>query len=115
LPDTGERVSRLWGWAFLILDKQTSPEDYVRTIVLESEGKVYTFPTKMVERTGVQDTFKKLEMNLVNSGFYTDILKDDIAPGIYKISVSFAHPDGTTYLLRSGRLIERTINFMELR
>jgi hypothetical protein len=115
LSNSEGNLFRLWGWAFLTLDKQASPEDYVRKIILVSDDRVYTFPTIAVPRSGVQEVYKDLGMDLLNSGFYTDISKEAIAPGIYKIHISFTHPDGTSYLLNSGRVIERTINLIELR
>lgn len=111
----GENLYRLWGWAFLTIDKDIVLSDYTRYIILESDNKIYKYPVTIVERTGVQEAFKDLNMDLLNSGFYANISEESISLGVYRIYVEFEKADGVSYLLSSANMIEKTPNSISLR
>jgi hypothetical protein len=85
-------IYRMYGWAFSLMDENVSPDMYDRTIVLTSSTKTYFFPIQTVQRSGVQDAYKHLNMDLVGSGFSVLISKDVIQPGKYRIGIIFKNP-----------------------
>jgi len=115
-----ENISRsskfkLWGWAFLTDDRYLSIDDYNRAIILFSDDEIYQYPVISTERLGVQDFFSDLNMDLINSGFYTYLTKETIKPGLYKIGMIFETKNGVAKLLWSSNYIEKTNNFISLK
>ena len=87
----GQDLYKLWGWAFLNVDPSKTPDMYEQEIVLTSRSRYYFFPAKSVPRPGVQEAFKNLNMNLINSGFSTLIAMDVIRPGKYSVGIVFRY------------------------
>lgn len=111
-----EEVYRLWGWAFSPTDPTMSPDQYEREIILASNEKVYVFPTDTVARQGVQDTFKDLNMDLLNSGYSTLIAKDVLPVGEYRVGIIFRDPStGQEYYTDKPKVIlKRSPNGLSL-
>jgi len=111
----GQDLYKLWGWAFLSADPSKTPEMYVREILLTSGSRHYYFPTTSVQRQGVQDTFKDLNMDLINSGFSTLIAKDVIWPGKYSVGIVFRYqPCDCAYYVATNNVVIRTANQLQL-
>jgi hypothetical protein len=109
IKSDGQELFQLWGWSFLLSDPNQAIYD--RFIVLQSDTRIYFFPTQTVERQGVQETFKDLNMDLLFSGYSTIICKDVIKPGRYQIGIVFKNQfDNSTYYIRSNKLLVRTAN-----
>lgn len=112
-----QEVYLLWGWAFSTLDPSLSPDMYEREILLiSSSQKVYAFSINTVSRTGVQEVFKDLNMNLTESGFSTLISKDVLPVGEYRIGIVFRNPStGLSYYTDNPkRILLRTPNSLSL-
>lgn len=128
---SGEPVYRLSGWGFLTLDPALAPEGYTRTLLLKPEDSAgpawkrtlglappaggYAYPTHIVRRARLEKFFKDAPMDLTTAGFWASIATESLAPGAYKIQMLFTHPSGKTYLLRTGRTLVRTQNYVKLK
>ncbi len=107
---------KLWGWAFLFIDKEFTPDDYTRTLVLESQSGIFTYAVTSIPRIGVHETFSDYGLDLINSGFVTYISSQDIPNDIYHISMKFeSKNNATSFLLRSNKRLEKSHNFFLLR
>jgi hypothetical protein len=109
-PENGLNFMKIRGWAFLTSDKQKSPDDYQRSLILLSEKSHYTLDIKRIEREGVQSHFSDLGMNLVGSGFQAVFDNNSILPGLYKIGVLFVNESGQELFLLTNKYIEKTSN-----
>ncbi len=111
----GKHQKTLWGWAFLTSDKNLSPADFTRSVVLISEETAYIFDVRNVARSGVETHFADLKMNLANSGFSVTFSEDMLMEGEYRIGILFKNPDLEDQLILTDKLIKKTLNSIELR
>lgn len=113
----GQDLYMLSGWAFSVQEKNISPGMYERTIVLVSDSKTYHFPTETIQRPGVQEFYKDLGMNLIDSGFRALIAKDVLQPGEYRIGIIFRDPSTelSSYSDKPRRIVLRTPNQLTLK
>lgn len=102
------------GWGFLTSEPNLTPDDYERKVVLSSGTDVFTITTETVRRADVQKAFLDLNMNVVNSGFLSEFSLDKLPVGNYSISLFFEKTDGSTSLLNSTWVLERTADTIQL-
>jgi hypothetical protein len=113
----GQNIYRLYGWAFSTMYKEVPPDMYEREIVLTSNSNTYFFPIENLKRPGVQDVYKYLQMDLVDSGFLTLISKDVILPGEYRVGIVFKNllNNSAYYADKPKRTVIRTPNNLFLK
>lgn len=109
-----EGKCQIVGWGFLSSEPNLTPDDYERKVVLTSGIDVFTIATETVQRADVQDAFLNLNMNLVNSGFLSEFSLDKLPVGKYNISLLFEKADGSTSLLNSIWVLDRTTDTIQL-
>lgn len=109
-----EGKCQIVGWGFLSSEPNLTPDDYERKVVLTSGIDVFTIATETVQRADVQKAFTDLNMNLVNSGFLSEFSLDKLPVGKYNISLLFEKSDGSTSLLNSIWVLERTADTIQL-
>ena len=109
----GQALYFLRGWSFISEDPNQST--YERLIVLQSDTKTYFFPSERYNRPGVQETYKALNMDLLNSGFHTYISPDVIEPGTYHIGILFINQSSNAlYYKVTNKMITRTDHQLQL-
>jgi len=109
-----EGKCQIVGWGFLTSEPNLTPDDYDRTVLLSSGTDVFTIATETVQRADVQKAFTDLNMNLVNSGISAEFSLDKLPIGTYNISILFEKSDGSTSLLNSTWVLERTADTIQL-
>ena len=109
-----EGKCQIVGWGFLTSEPNLTPDDYERKVVLSSGMDVFTITTESVQRADVQKAFLDLNMNVVNSGFLSEFSLDKLPVGKYNISLFFEKSDGSTSLLNSIWVLERTADTIQL-
>ena len=102
------------GWGFLNSEPNLTPDDYERRVVLSSDTGVFTITTETKQRVDVQKAFVDLNMDLANSGFWSEFSLDKLPVGTYNISILFEKSDGSTSLLNSIWVLERTADTVQL-
>ena len=86
----GEKLYKMYGWALLVPDEETSETLFDREIVLVSEKRSYFFSVTSEHRDpGLPGKFTDLEVDLDNLGFSFLIAEDLIKPGRYRIGMIF--------------------------
>ena len=102
------------GWGFLSSEPNLTPNDYERKLILSSGTDVFSLATETVQRADVQEAYLNLNMNVVNSGFLSEFSLDKLPVGTYNISILFEKSDGSTSLLNSIWVLERTADTVQL-
>jgi len=109
VPTTNQRVYQINGWAFL--ENQPDQTIYDKYLVLNSKDQIYYFLYEPVERQSVEDHFRDLGLDILNSGYRAYISADAIRTGKYNIGFLFINRSGVeTYYTYTNRYILRTPN-----
>jgi len=74
----------LRGWAFVTGRDAANPEIW---LLFTSEDSKFVFDTVELQRPGVTDFFGSDTLDLDSSGFRVTIIKDDLPPGDYQVSI----------------------------
>ena len=95
----GERLSSLYGWAFIVPESSGAAENFVREIALVSDRNVYFFPVESGYRQpGSESSFRDAGIDLNTLGFNALIAEDAIKPGKYRIGIVFRNLEtGSSY------------------
>lgn len=97
------------GWAFIEGKDAYNCSTY---IVIKTETEEYTFDTKMETRPDVTQHFANLQLDLDESGFYSNIPLEHIPDGVHQIGIMISRDgtDRTSYTLTNTYVVKRGKN-----
>jgi hypothetical protein len=97
------------GWAFIEGKDACNSSTYV---VIKTETEEYTFDTSMETRPDVTQHFANLQLDLDESGFYSNIPLEHIPDGTHQIGIMISRDGtgGTSYILTNTYVVKRGKN-----
>lgn len=99
--DMGNKFIEIEGWAFGEAQNTDNQQVYV---VLKSDNGTYIYDTVSRKRPDVTNCYKRLKLNLDNSGFLAAIPKDELKRGKYEIGI-YIKKDDVELLQYSGKTV----------
>lgn len=106
-----KEVITIRGWSFIEGEDACNSSTY---IVIKTETERYIFDTRMETKPGITQHFEDMQLNLDESGFYSNIPLERIPDGKHQIGIMISRNDAdstsyiltNTYIIKKGKYIE---------